>query len=186
MITVGIFGGIGSGKTTVANIVRGLGGFVISADEENRALLDDKAYLAKLKTGFPEAFENGVLNKSKLREEIFSNKEKRILLNAIAHPLIISRIQEKLVEPITFIELPVFVEYLKTDYNILVISDIATQISRVRNRDNRSEAEIERTIEAQDYLKNIPCPIIINNNGNLQELHREVKDVYNKILQSSL
>lgn len=186
MITVGIYGGIGSGKSTVANIISGLGGIVISADEENRALLNDKAYLDKLKISFPEAFENGVLNKSRLREEIFSNKEKRMLLNAISHPMIISRIQGKLVEPITFIELPVFVEGLKTDYNILVVSAKATQISRVRNRDNRSEVEIEKTIEAQDYLKNIPCPIIINNDGNLEELHKEVEVVYKKILQSSL
>lgn len=186
MITVGIYGGIGSGKSTVANIISSLGGLVISADEENRALLKDKAYLDKLEISFPEAFENGVLNKGKLRGLIFENADKRKLLNSISHPLIISRIQAKLVEPISFIELPVFVEGLKNDYNILVVSSRATQISRVIRRDNRSEEEIEKTIEAQDYLKNIPCPIIINNDGNLEELHKEVTIVYNKILQSSL
>lgn len=181
MIIVGIYGGIGSGKSTVGRFLKELGAYVLSADEENKNLLKDEIYLSRLKKVFPEVFQSGNFNKSQLRDLIFSQPEKRELLNKLSHPLIIDRIKGKLKEPITFVELPIYLEEFKTDINILVSSNLGLQVGRASSRDNRSIEDIKKIIKAQTYFNSIPNPIIIDNTSTLEALENKVTDIFVRI-----
>ena len=70
---VAITGGIGSGKSTVSDMLRKMGKTVYDADKINAELLTDESYLEKLRANFPEAFTGGELDKKKLAETIFSS-----------------------------------------------------------------------------------------------------------------
>ena len=63
---VAITGGIGSGKSTVSDMLRKMGKTVYDADKINAELLTDESYLEKLRANFPEAFTNGEFDKKKL------------------------------------------------------------------------------------------------------------------------
>lgn len=186
MITVGIYGGIGSGKSSVARIIKELGGYVLSADEENSVLLEDSEYLKRLKIHFPDAFDGDRLNKANLRNIVFNDSNRRQQLNDLAHPCIIARLKAKLKEPITFIELPVYVEGIIADINILVVTSIVNQCERVACRDGKNIEEIMRIIEAQSYLDKIPNPVIVENDSSEEALYIKVKSLYEKILKDYL
>ena len=89
-----IIGGIGSGKSFALNVAKSMGFETLSADEINAELLEDEDYVKTLSERFPFAVENGVVNKKKLAQVVFSNKIKLAELNAIAHPRILKKIAE--------------------------------------------------------------------------------------------
>ncbi len=186
MRIVGIYGGIGSGKTSVARMIKELGGYVLSADEENRALLEEDNYISKLRAIFPAAFDGDRFNKAKLRDIIFNDSESLKMLNDLSHPCIIARLKEKLKEPITFIELPVYVKDIEADINVVVVTTVDNQCNRVSTRDGRSVGEVKKIIDAQNYLCKIPNPVYIENNSSTEELYYKVKTLYEKILKDYL
>ena len=86
MYLVGITGFIGSGKTTVGNIIKDLGYIVFDMDVWCRNMYHENAFLNIIKQNFPFTFENGVFNKKKLRNFVFSNKEALKKLESLTHP----------------------------------------------------------------------------------------------------
>lgn len=91
MLKVGLTGGIGAGKTTVAQIFEVLGIPVYHADQEAKRLMESDADLIKkIKDAFSElAYSNGVLDSNFLSTIVFNNKQKLELLNSIVHPFTI-------------------------------------------------------------------------------------------------
>ena len=88
MLKVGLTGGIGSGKTTVARIFELLGIPVYYADAAAKAIMnEDESLKALIKEHFGEAaYTNGVLNRTYISSIVFQNKEKLALLNSFVHP----------------------------------------------------------------------------------------------------
>ena len=109
---VALCGGIGSGKSAVAEILRGLGAHTLSADSINAELLKDPAYLVKLRKLFPEAFVAGdEPDKKKIREIIFSDEERRKKLNGLAHGEIMAEIARRAAgRELVFVEIPLLAE----------------------------------------------------------------------------
>jgi len=88
---IGLTGGIGSGKTTIANHFLAAGIPVYIADDEARKIMQSPEIIEEIKTKFGNTiFENGILNREKLAEIVFSNPEKLNQLNAIIHPAVSS------------------------------------------------------------------------------------------------
>ena len=92
MLKVGLTGGIGSGKTTVAKIFATLGIPIYHADSRARELMETEPKLIEqIKLNFSEkAYLNGKLNRSFLSEMVFQDKEKLTILNRIVHPFTIA------------------------------------------------------------------------------------------------
>ena len=106
---VAVIGGIGTGKSEVLKVAREMGIACLSADEINAELLRDPQYVAKLSERFPECVVCGVVDKPRLSALVFSDKESRLALNAIAHPEIKKRIEGNAADPLV-VELPLVYE----------------------------------------------------------------------------
>ena len=157
MLIVGLTGGIGAGKSTVANMFAQLGALTIDADQLAREAIEPGT------TGFDEVvsefsskvLKDGDIDRQKLGTIVFKDSEKRKKLEAIIHP----RVQEALAMKIKSLspgdiliyEIPLLVETGaadKFDYIITVESDIENRLDRLFER-GLDEDEAERRIAAQ-------------------------------------
>jgi dephospho-CoA kinase len=154
---IGLTGGIGSGKTTIARYIESLGIPVFIADDEAKKLMQSSKVLAEIKTIFGEAiFDEGVLNRQKLAEIVFSNSEKLEQLNAIIHPAVKKHFSEWLLNYKTaaFVvyEAAILFEsgnYKNCDYIITITAPLETRIERVTHRDKTSREQVINRINAQ-------------------------------------
>ncbi len=158
--SIAITGGIGSGKSTVATILKKMQFPVFSCDEINRKLLCDETYLMCLREIFPECFSGEKLDKARLSEQVFSDKEKRNRLDALAHPWIMRRLSEEMqkeTQSIVFAEVPLLFEcgFEKNfDVAIVVLRERNIRLQAIMDRDATSKAEAEKRIAAQyDYAE---------------------------------
>jgi len=171
---IGLTGGIGSGKTTVAKVFKSLSIPVFNSDDCGRnLLLNNQAIINSVK----KIFGTSILTKNKIDAKklstiIFSNKEKLELLNQIIHPQVIIEFEKwvkKQNSHYIIKESALLFEsktYHLLDKIILIKAPISLRIERVLKRDNRSRIEIKKIINNQmknrDNIKNVDY--IINNN----------------------
>jgi dephospho-CoA kinase len=154
---IGLTGGIGSGKTTIAAYFETLGVPVFIADDEAKKEIQLAETLAKIETLFGLAvFEHGFLDRQKLAAIVFSNPEKRSQLNAIIHPLVKKRFQNWLLlhknKPYVIYEAAILFESgsaSNCDYIITVTAPLETRIERVMQRDQTTSEHVLSRIKAQ-------------------------------------
>ncbi|WP_336988297.1 dephospho-CoA kinase [Aeromonas hydrophila] len=158
MYVVAITGGIGSGKTTVANQFAELGIEVVDADIIAREVVEPGTpALAAIATHFgPEVITpNGQLDRRRLRERVFTDPQAKGWLNALLHPLIRTEMQRQCAaarSPYCLLVVPLLVENRLTALanRVLVIDvDEATQIERTCRRDGVSHEEAQAILAAQ-------------------------------------
>ncbi|MGL5813038.1 MAG: dephospho-CoA kinase [Aeromonas sp.] len=158
MYVVAITGGIGSGKTTVANQFAALGIDVIDADVIAREVVEPGTpALAAIADHFGADMlgEDGTLDRRALRERIFNHPEEKLWLNALLHPQIRSEMLRQCAaasSPYCLLVVPLLVENGLTGLadRILVIDvDEETQIERTCRRDGVSRAQAEAILAAQ-------------------------------------
>lgn len=183
-----ITGLIASGKSTVADILKEKGYDLISADEVNRDLIKKggKNYIAiKNEPIFAPAFDGDFLDKKKLAEIIFNDKEKMERLNEISHANIISAINEMVEnskKDKVFIEVPLFFKIkdrFPHDLVVLVTASREVQIKRLMARDKIDYDFAIRKIESQDELEEMKkqSDIIIDNSGDIESLKRQIEKI---------
>lgn len=155
---IAITGGIGSGKSTVLQYLKEKGYFVFSCDEIYKDLSDTVEFIKKLKELFPVAIVDGKLDRKKLSNIVFNDKEKLLKLNKLTHPLIMKKLldeMEKTSSGIVFAEVPLLFEenyQTKFDCVIVVMRELNDRIEAIKSRDGGSEEEILQRIHAQfDY-----------------------------------
>jgi dephospho-CoA kinase len=154
---IGLTGGIGSGKTTLATYLKSLGIPVFIADDEAKKLMQSPEVVAEIQTFFGKViFENGVLNRQQLAAIVFSNSEKLSQLNAIIHPAVKKHFEiwlgQYLSEPFVVYEAAILFEsgsYQNCDYIITITAPLEDRISRVMQRDNSSRDQVMERINAQ-------------------------------------
>ncbi len=194
MFTVALTGGIGSGKSVVADLFAKLGVPVIDTDIIARELVKPgKPALADITQSFGRDVitKKGELDRVKLARLTFSNGRLRKQLEDILHPRIHTEIRlqlQKLDSSYAIIVIPLLVETGQVAaYNrVLVVDcDEATQMSRVIQRDHRSEEQIKAIMEAQAKRPERVswADDIIENNGTLQELEQKVAELHNVYLK---
>ena len=154
---IGLTGGIASGKSTVAELFAGLGVPVIDTDIIAReVVLPGQPALAEIRNAFGDAvFEDGVLDRAAMRQQIFADNDARRRLEAILHP----RIQQETIKQAhasggdyQLIVVPLLTESPLRDYvdRILVVDcDEDTQIERLLARDAETEDQARRILATQ-------------------------------------
>jgi dephospho-CoA kinase len=173
MLRIGLTGGIGSGKTTVARIFEVLGVPVYYADDAAKQLMNEDAAVmeAVIKQFGEGAYTNGVLNRTYLANIVFNDPEKLKLLNSIAHPATISHAKNWMTKqdvPYIIKEAALLFESgssLDLDYVIGVSAPEHLRIARAMRRDNISEADVRKRMDRQmnelDKIKR--CDFVLMN-----------------------
>lgn len=154
---IGLTGGIGSGKTTLATYIESLGIPVFIADDEAKKLIQSAEVLREINVVFGEAvFEKGQLNRQELASIVFSNPEKLSQLNGIIHPAVKRQfkiwLDENQSAPFVVYEAAILFEsgsYQNCDYIITITAPLEDRIARVMQRDNSSREQVLNRINAQ-------------------------------------
>jgi dephospho-CoA kinase len=196
---VGLTGGIASGKSTVATMLRELGAKIINADDLARAIVQPgkeawKEIVAAFGTEVLRP--DRAIDREKLRTTIFQDAAARKRLDSITHPRIRALAQARAQElaakgsAIVIYEAPLLFEkeaHLWLRPVILVACDDFLQRRRLKARDRLNDAEIEQHIKAQMPLseKRALADFVIENNGDLEDLKKQVKEVWTKLANST-
>jgi dephospho-CoA kinase len=192
---VGLTGGIASGKSTVAEILKRQGAAIINADVLAREVVEPghQAWTEIVNTfGIAVLQPDRTLDRQKLRAIIFDDAAARKKIESIIHPqvraLAEQRIREHAVAGYAVIvyEVPLLFEGNLQEWLrpvILVACDVDTQRNRLQSRDNLSAAQAQKHIDAQMSLeaKRRLADYVIENNGSLEDLKRQVQAVLEKI-----
>lgn len=191
MLKIGLTGGIGSGKTTVAKVFETLGIPVYYADDATKRLMNsNNALKALVIKHFGEAsYKNEELDRKYIADIVFNDKEKLALLNSITHPATIEDANEWVQQqssPYIIKEAALLFETEAAkhlDYFIGVSAPLETRIKRVMKRDGLSEAEIMNRINRQmnEEEKMKRCDFIITNNDE-EMVIPQVLSTHEKIL----
>ena len=154
---IGLTGGIGSGKTTIANYFKSFGIPVYIADDEARKIMQSLEIIAAIKNVFgDEVFENEKLNREELAKIVFNNPEKLEKLNNIVHPAVKKHFEQWLLQhtaaPYVIYEAAILFEsgsYKNCDLIITVTAPIESRIQRVVERDKTTRELVLKRINAQ-------------------------------------
>ena len=185
-VVIGLTGGIGSGKTTIANFFAGLGIDIIDADIAARKVVEPKSNaLVKISQHFGPQFiqADGTLNRQSLRSRIFSNDIDKLWLNNLLHPLIrqtmLNEVQQSQ-SSYCLLVAPLLIENnLQSLVQRILVIDISEdeQIKRAVLRDPSSKEEIMRIIASQIPRKermNYADDIIDNSKSDLSMIKDNV------------
>jgi dephospho-CoA kinase len=192
---VGLTGGIASGKSTVAAILRRLGASIVNADELSREVVQpgQDAWNEITKSfGSDILQEDMTLDRKKLRKIVFDNPEARKKLEAIIHPRVRALAEKRISElaasgsSVIVYEVPLLFEaqiHLWLRPVILVACNIDTQKKRLLERDHLTKPEAQQHLDAQMSLeeKRKLADYIIENDGAMEDLEQQVRTVLQKI-----
>ena len=193
-LTVGLTGGIGSGKTTVAHMLAGCGATIMDADAISRSLTEaGGAALMPIKQVFGEEVigADGALNRGAMREIVFAQPASRTKLEAIIHPLVQMRMSAAIQNAptdVVVLDIPLLVESPRwrkqIDLIVVVDCNVETQVSRVMQRNGWAASTIEAIIQSQatrgDRLKAADV-VIFNEKSNLSILKNQVNSLGNQL-----
>jgi dephospho-CoA kinase len=192
---VGLTGGIASGKSTVAEILKRQGAAIINADVLAREVVEPgrQAWTEIVNTfGTAVLQPDRALDRQKLRAIIFDDPDARKKLESIIHPQVRALAEQRIREhaaagyAVIVYEVPLLFEGNLQEWLrpvILVACDVDTQRNRLQSRDNLSAAQAQKHIDAQMSLeaKRRLADYVIENNGSLEDLKRQVQAVLEKI-----
>lgn len=186
---IGLTGGIGSGKTTVAHFFEALGVPVYYADDRAKAVLETEKVSEEVRSYFGDVvFSSEGIDRKKLASVVFNDKEKLEVLNGIVHPAVGEDFREWLSEQTSaFIirEAAILFEsgsYKDCDQIITVTAPVETRIERVMKRNGTSREEVLARMENQwsDAEKIIRSDYVIENE-ELAETERKVSEIYHSL-----
>ncbi len=193
-LVIGLTGGIGCGKSAVADCFSKLGVPVIDADQLALELVQPgKPALAEIAATFgPKMLSSeGQLDRARMRHLIFSDAVEKIRLEAILHPKIRARIKtdiSALQACYCVLVIPLLLEtgYTEMVNRILVVDvETATQVDRVMRRDSSSHNDVARIMATQISRKKrlAAADDVLNNEGDLQTLERAVQILHRHYLE---
>ncbi|WP_265428560.1 dephospho-CoA kinase [Chryseobacterium sp. YIM B08800] len=185
---IGLTGGIGSGKTTVAKFIEDFGFPVYYSDDRAKDIVNDNDDLkAKIKEllGDESYDENGLYNRKFVAEKVFNNKDLLQSLNEIIHPAVRLDFEDwvkKQTKYLIFKETALLFE-LKLNkqcyQSVLVTAEDNIRIKRVMDRDGKTYREVQSVMEKQmpekEKIKLADC--IIYNNTNLDDLKEQTEKI---------
>ncbi len=191
-LRVGLTGGVGSGKSTVASHFEALGVPVIDADIVARqvvapgqpALLDIAAYFGE------EVLKEGQLDRALLRRKIFSDDHQRRWLEGLLHPLIYKAIEQQIASlsaPYVLIVVPLLLEagwQNLVDRVLVVDVDPKLQIQRVVGRDQLESSAVEKMLKAQIIRETrlLAADDVLDNSGSPDDLPEKVLNLHQSYL----
>ena len=191
-LIVGITGGISTGKSTVSNYLIKKGYKVIDTDVISKNITNDLEVINQIEEVFgPEYILNGMLDRKKMGELVFNNKEANKKLTDIIHPIVKKRVINEIKlckEKIVFVDVPLLYEAGFDDlchYVICVYTDYENNLNRLMQRDNitKDQAVIKMKSQMDIELKKQMAHFIIDNSTDLCYTYKQVDEVVHKILE---
>jgi len=192
MIIVGLTGSVGTGKSTVTNFFRELGAYIIDWDELAREVTRPHLRAWKeIVEYFGKDFlnEDLTINRQKLAEIVFSDKEKVAKLNQIVHPEVFKEDERitneiKIFDPNALIikDIPLLFEVARptfVDKVVVVAASEQTQLSRLEEKGMSREdarSRIKSQLSLEEKIKS--ADFVINNDGPLEETKKQVEEIY--------
>ena len=192
MIIVGLTGSVGTGKSTVTNFFRELGAYIIDWDELAREVTRPHLRAWKeIVEYFGKDFlnEDLTINRQKLAEIVFSDKEKVAKLNQIVHPEVFKEDERitneiKIFDPNALIikDIPLLFELTRpifVDKVVVVSASEQTQLRRLEEKGmSREDAQsrIKSQLPLEEKIKS--ADFVINNDGPLEETKKQVEEIY--------
>ncbi|GFO72112.1 dephospho-CoA kinase [Bathymodiolus japonicus methanotrophic gill symbiont] len=193
MYKVGLTGGIGSGKSTVSEFFKQQAIAVIDADEiAHQLVAPGQKALQQIKLAFGTDYitPDGCLNRNQLRDCIFREPDKKLLLESIMHPLVYAQINQQLSHlnsPYAIVSIPLLIEtgmQALVDHILVIDCPMEMQINRVKLRNQLSDAKITAIISSQlDRTERLAqADSVINNTQGLSNLRHQVDLLHKQFL----
>ena len=172
---LGITGGSGSGKTTLLNCIEEQGGLILDCDAiYHRLLRTDEALLSAIDARFPGVVENGVLQRKKLGNLVFSDENALLDLNKITHAAVKAEVLRQLASAPKLAAIDAIALFegelaALCDTTVAVTAPEADRIARLMARDGISEEYARKRIAAQRSAGEFSemCQYTLENNGDL-------------------
>lgn len=190
---IGLTGGIGSGKSTVADMFAELGVAIIDTDRISRELTQaGGAAMAAIRAEFGEAMvrPDGSLDRPRMRAHVFAHGDARKRLEAILHPMIRAEAERQLTSvhggPYVVLVVPLLVEtgaYRSLIDRVLVIDcDEASRLRRIVSRDGLTEAEAHAVMASQASREQrlAAADDVLTNLAGLEPLRRQIAALHEK------
>lgn len=194
MMWVGLTGGIGSGKTTVATIFKQLGVAVYPADERTKELYAESPELREgvIQLLGEESYQGNQLQREVVANKVFGRPELLAQLNALVHPVVGADFEQwaaRQAGPYLVEEAAILFEtgiYKRMARNILVTAPRELRIQRVVQRSGLSEAEVAQRMDRQwpDEQKIPLADYVIYNNGETSLIHQVLK-IHEDLIRSA-
>jgi dephospho-CoA kinase len=202
-VVIGLSGGIGSGKSTVARLLEKLGATLIDADAIVHELqAPGSPMLDELAAAFgPEIIDDqGALDRKALADRVFRDPEARVRLGRIVHPPVIAEMMRRAAaaieagEPMVLLDIPLLFEGRKTgtgssahmrfDATVAVWVPPSAQVERTMARDGCSAEEAKRRIDAQLPIdeKRDMADHVIDNSGSPEQTEAQVAALYARLV----
>ncbi len=190
MFVIGLTGGIASGKTTVARLLRDNVDAILDADKVSKEIMmPGSVVYEELVSRFGRGIleDNKTINRKALARRVFSKQENIQFLNKLTHPKIIEAIDNRLEnikrhhdDHTVLLLAPLLIEVGlvdDVDYVAVVVSDERHRIERIARSKGYNKEEARQIMAAQmvDEEKTKHADIVIDNNGSLEQLEEEVK-----------
>ena len=193
MKVVGLTGGIGSGKSTIARLFAALGIAVYDSDIEAKKLINTSAEIKKriVEVFGAEAYAEGVYNRAYMADIVFRNPDKLAVLNSIVHPVLADHFNQWVAlqtSPYVIKEAAILFEsgsYKNCDFIITVTAPEILRISRCMSRDGSTEAQV-RARMAQQWTdtQRIALSDAVIENINLEETEKRVRELNNLFIKN--
>ena len=195
MLKIGVTGGMGAGKTTVAGLLALRGAHVYEADQRAKIILrESKSARKQIVDHFGETVldDSGQINFQTLANQAFSSTQRQQELNRIIHPLVIAEVQAAIGRAanqgiaLFVVDAPLLFEADLDDYldvSIVVLADEELRVKRAAGRGRHSEAEVRGRMRLQlpDAVKRKRADFTIDNNGSRDALERQVQEILDQL-----
>jgi len=188
-LIIGITGSIGSGKSSVSNIIRTTYP-VLSSDHLAHQALENQNILSILTKRWGNSIiKDNYPDRQAIARIVFENKDELDYLNSVLHPIVLKTMQDivnKATESVIIFEVPLLFEADLSkcfDFIILVTASESNRMSRIKERDKLSTKDILVRFKAQfdDIVKAESSDLVISNNGTIEMLKEKVDSLLNKI-----
>ena len=192
MIKVALTGGIGSGKSAAGDFFEDLGAVVVDADQLARDVIErgTDGFDELVATFGDEILTNGILDRSKLGQIVFADPNARKTLEEIIHPRVAEAFEEIVqsspADSVIVYQIPILVETKgqdRFDYIITVEATLENRTARLKNRGLKGyEIDARMKAQASDVERAAIADLVFNNDGDMDQLLRQVENVYEDVL----
>lgn len=189
-VIIGLTGNAGSGKTTVANILREMGFSVVDADKEAHEVLKHPKVIEFLRKKLPEALKDGEVDRKVLGDKVFLDEEFKEEFERLIRPLVIERLREviqKIPDNVVVVDAALIYEYGVQDaFDIIVVvwapeEELVKRLVERGIPKEKVKAILKHQIPQEEKLKY--ADFIIRNYGSIEDVRKQVFKVFRSIMR---
>ncbi len=193
MVTLGVTGGLGSGKSTACKFLAEKGAFIFDADRIAKLLMEsDPDIRAEITEAFGnDIYKDGKLDTQKLAQRAFASESDQRTLNDIVHPRVVEYFQQESAKlrdqyDLVVMDAPLIFESgfdSRLDHTLLIYTKYKIRLERAIRRGNLSREEILRRIDLQmpEEDKRELAEFVIENNGTDEQLKIAIEELYDRL-----